>query len=98
MQTTPDQHTNTAAQQSPALKDVPSEDVMRAALYRTLAVLLGSAPQQQELTLLTELGSQETPLGEALGALSHHASQVSIEHLDDEYSALFIGVDRKSVV
>ncbi len=98
MQPTPDSHTDTTAHQNPAIKNVPGEDVMRAALYRTLAVLLGRAPQQQELTLLSELGSEETPLGEALATLSRHASTVSIDQLEEEYSALFIGVGRGELV
>ena len=98
MQTTPDPHTDNAAAKSPAINDVLSEDVMRAALYRTLAVLLGRAPQQPELKLLSELGAQETPLGDALGALSRHASQVNIDQLEDEYSQLFIGVGRGELV
>ncbi|MCP4935140.1 MAG: molecular chaperone TorD family protein [bacterium] len=98
MQTTPDPHSDTAAYQSLAKIDVPSEDVMRAALYRTLAVLLGRTPQQQELTLLTELGSEETPLGEALGTVSRHASRANPDQIEDEYSQLFIGVGRGELV
>ncbi len=98
MQTTSTSSSDISAVESPALKGVPSEDILRAALYRTLAILLGSAPQQRELTMLGKLGSQDTPLGEALGALSRHASHVSVEPLEEEFTSLFIGVGRGELV
>jgi TorA maturation chaperone TorD len=77
--------------------EISSEDVLRADVYRLLAVLLRAAPDQANLDMLATMRGDQTPLGQAVGRLATLASKSSRGSIDLEYHALFIGVEEGEV-
>ncbi|MGI9409898.1 MAG: TorD/DmsD family molecular chaperone, partial [Hyphomicrobiaceae bacterium] len=69
------------------------EDVLRAQLYDLLAGLLSRPPGPDDLSHLARLEGNDTPLGNAIGALARAAGQSEVA-VRDEYHTLFIGVGR----
>lgn len=70
------------------------EDRARAQLYRLLAALLVSQPDQKILSSVAAIEGDDTPLGEALTALARAAAGTDPAAVDDEYHDLFIGIGR----
>jgi len=77
--------------------DISPEDRLRADVYRLLAVLLRTAPDQANLDMLATMRGDETPLGKAVGRMAVLASKSSPASVDLEYHALFIGVHEGEV-
>ncbi len=73
--------------------DVSVEDVLRADVYRLLAVLLRAAPDEENLAMLATMRGDETVLGRAVGSLAMLAKKTTSAEIDIEYHALFIGTD-----
>ncbi len=71
---------------------VASEDALRANTYAFLAALLRQPPDADMLSELAKLGSDDTEMGRALGALAAVARVCPAEQVEDEFQALFIGV------
>lgn len=67
--------------------------MLRADVYRLLAVLLRSPPDQDNLNMLAAMRGDETPLGRAVGQLANIASLSTPASVDMEYHTLFIGID-----
>ena len=59
-----------------------------------MARLLGAPADAEFLGMLTGLKGDDSPLGQAVAALSEVAKNVSLEEAVDEYNALFIGVTK----
>ncbi|HEY5738269.1 MAG TPA: molecular chaperone TorD family protein, partial [Gammaproteobacteria bacterium] len=78
------------------------EQVYRAAAYSLLAALLRAPPDRALLEHVARLspGSDAEPdeLLEAMRQLSASAAKSSLEQIDDEYHALFIGIGRGELV
>lgn len=73
---------------------VSEEDQQRANIYRLLARSLSAPPDQDLLTLFTQLTGDETVLGSAFSELGKAASKLSVEQAAEEYQNLFIGLGR----
>jgi TorA maturation chaperone TorD len=75
-----------------ATTSVAEEELVRAHLYGLLASLLAAPPSRNALDLLKGLRGDDSPLGEALGALADGARALSPNEIEAEFNALFIGV------
>lgn len=73
-----------------------ADNELRASTYRLLATLLAAPPKQELLTVLKEMdvGAEDAPLAPAWRMLTLAAQRATLDGLDDEYHALFIGVTR----
>ena len=77
------------------------EQSYRAGAYNLLANLLRATPEQPVLAQLAELAAvntQQDELALAMSMLGLAAQGSSLEQLDDEYHALFIGLGRGELV
>lgn len=73
------------------------EDAVRGTIYRLLAALLYRSPEADLLASLAVLAPAEDrpgPMADALRLLSLAGENATVEAVDDEYHALFIGVGR----
>ena len=75
-------------------QEIPEEDLLRAQFYGLLARLLTSPPTEDLLNVLRDLDGDDTPMGQALGALSYETAKISEEDAADEFNTLFIGMVR----
>jgi len=73
--------------------EVSVEDILRADVYRLLAVLLRSAPDEENLAMLSTMRGDKTVLGQAVASLAMLAQKTTPSEIDIEYHALFIGTD-----
>ncbi len=73
--------------------EVSLEDVLRADVYRLLAVLLRAGPDEENLSMLATMHGDETVLGKAVASLAMLAQKSTPSQIDIEYHALFIGID-----
>ena len=71
-----------------------SLDLLRSEQYRFLARVLAVVPSADLLRDLSALQGDETPLGQAYGALARTAAATDAEAVAREYFELFIGVGR----
>ena len=71
---------------------VLKEEEYRAHLYQLLARLLDAPADSGLLELLAGLDGDDSPLGQAIGALSEVAENITLEEAVEEYNELFIGV------
>ena len=67
---------------------------MRAQVYQLLATLLSEPPSAEELTSVSRLQGNDTPLGQAVSALARVAAKSNFAATSEEYHTLFIGVGR----
>lgn len=77
-----------------AVARVGDEDALRARFYGLLGALLTVPPNAQILDSLAAMRPDASPLGEALGRLAQAATAAKAEAVDEEFTALFIGVGR----
>lgn len=82
------------AEKTVSRRDVEDVDLLRAAEYDLLAVLLGSAPTAALLGRLAELKGDVSALGLAHIDLAHAAEATDETAASREYFNLFIGVGR----
>jgi TorA maturation chaperone TorD len=80
------------------IADVAEEDRLRADLYNFLAALLARPPNAELIERTRALNGDETPLGEAIAALSRVASTVNETAAEREFNRLFIGLGRGEVL
>ncbi len=73
---------------------ISEEDVLRAQLYRLLALYLQSPPKQAELDLAAQLEGDESPLGAGISMLARIAGKAEEASITQEYNDLFIGLGR----
>jgi len=86
------------AQALDAAPSIPEEDLWRAQIYALLGRCLARRPDTALLTALAQLKGDESPMGQALGALAEAARTTSLERAQEEYDALFIGLPRGELV
>lgn len=83
-------------------ESIAEEDRVRANTYRLLGTLLARPPAHEVVDLLKQIEVDETEQDNAMAAawktLNLAAGRATLEGLDDEYHALFIGVGRGEVV
>lgn len=82
--------------------EITEEDQIRANTYRLLGTLMARPPTQEIVDLLRQVDVDEKGQDSAMAAawkiLNLAAMRTTVEALDDEYHALFIGVGRGEVV
>ena len=82
--------------------EITEEDRIRANTYRLLGTLMARPPGQEVIDLLQQVDIDEAEQDSAMAAawktLSLAAQRATVEELDDEYHALFIGIGRGEVV
>ena len=82
--------------------EITEEDQIRANTYRLLGTLMAKPPAQDIVDLLRQIevdeAEQDSAMAVAWKTLSLAASRTTVDALDDEYHALFIGVGRGEVV
>ena len=87
---------------SETLTSVSQEDELRANAYALLGVLLAGTPNRELLDRLKaiEVGEdqQDTGMAAAWKTLAMAAGRTTLETVDDEYHALFIGIGRGEVM
>jgi TorA maturation chaperone TorD len=87
---------------SETLTSVSQEDELRANAYALLGVLLAGTPNRELLDRLKaiEVGEdqQDTGMAAAWKTLAMAAGRTTLEAVDDEYHALFIGIGRGEVM
>lgn len=105
-----DEHTMTEAnaevgmesRQHSAAHAVAAEDQLRANTWSLLAQLLGNAPDERLLSVLSAIDAGQGDSDDLIGAswrmLAQAASRSSPAELADEYQDLFIGVGRGELV
>lgn len=81
-----------------AYQSVGEEDVLRARFYTLLSNLLLAPPPKDVLADLARLSGDDTPLGQALGALAEAAAQADADAVSEEHMAVLVGVTRGEVV
>lgn len=84
-----------ASNGSPAL---PEAEQLRVHMYRLLARALSMPADEGFLSVLRGLEGDETPLGQAFGALSAVARNTDVAAAAEEYQDLFIGIGRGELV
>jgi len=78
--------------------DIADEDQSRAQLYALLGRLLTAAPDTGLLARLTQIGGDDSELGQALAALSAAARRMEPSRIADEFQDVMVGVTRGEVV
>jgi TorA maturation chaperone TorD len=78
-------------------REIAPEDELRANAYALLAVLLRREPDLGTLRQLAALASDETDMGQALGALAEAARAADPEAVTEEFETLFIGVGESEI-
>ncbi|PLX38143.1 MAG: molecular chaperone TorD [Hyphomicrobiales bacterium] len=73
-------------------RHIAEEDRLRAHLYALIARALAAAPDQDFLDILSRLHRDETPLGQAFGALAAAARDLTAADAEEEYTRLFYGM------
>ena len=83
-------------------RSAPLDDRLRANTYSLLGALLAAAPAESLVRLLTQITPAEVggdgDLAPAWEVLRLAAERASVESLDDEYHALFVGIGRGELV
>ncbi|KZD03909.1 molecular chaperone TorD [Oceanibaculum pacificum] len=73
---------------------VSEEDILRAHYYGFVARFLASPPDKELLDIAARMTGDDTPLGTAIGILAKLVAQTTVEAAREEYTALFIGLNR----
>lgn len=83
-------------------RSAPEAERLRANTYGLLAALLAAPPPQSLIQLLTRITPAEVGGGDQLASawevLRLAGERASVESLDDEYHALFVGIGRGELV
>ena len=77
---------------------VDNEDQLRADMYSFLASLLRIEPNAQLVSQLTNLESDDSPIGKSIKTLSKLASSLDLPTIRDEYVRIFVGVGRGEIL
>jgi TorA maturation chaperone TorD len=78
--------------------EVTEEDRLRAGLYDFLAAVLARPPKAELIERTRALTGDDSPLGQAIAALSRVASTVNETAAEREFNRLFIGLGRGEVL
>tara|TARA_B100001564_G_scaffold278654_1_gene240730 strand:+ start:446 stop:853 length:408 start_codon:yes stop_codon:yes gene_type:complete len=77
---------------------IDNEDQLRADMYSFLASLLRAEPNADLVKQLTNLESDDSPIGKSIKTLSKLASSLDLPTIRDEYVRIFIGVGRGEIL
>ena len=89
---------NLSSSSAKTLDIIDNEDQLRADMYSFLASLLRSEPNEDLVKQLTNLESDDSPIGKAIKTLSKLASSLDLPTIRDEYLQIFIGVGRGEIL
>ena len=77
---------------------IDAEDQLRADMYSFLASLLRTEPTAELVNQLTNLESDDSPIGKSIKTLSKLASSMDLPTIRDEYVRIFVGVGRGEIL
>ncbi len=77
---------------------IDNEDQLRADMYSFLASLLRAEPNEDLVKQLTNLESDDSPIGKSIKTLSKLSSSLDLPTIRDEYVRIFIGVGRGEIL
>ena len=77
---------------------IDTEDQLRADMYSFLASLLRTEPNAELVNQLTNLESDDSPIGKSIKILSKLASSMDLPTIRDEYVRIFVGVGRGEIL
>ena len=77
---------------------IDAEDQLRADMYSFLASLLRTEPNAELVNQLTNLESDDSPIGKSIKTLSKLASSMDLPTIRDEYVRIFVGVGRGEIL
>ena len=77
---------------------IDAEDKLRADMYSFLASLLRTEPTAELVNQLTNLESDDSPIGKSIKTLSKLASSMDLPTIRDEYVRIFVGVGRGEIL
>ena len=77
---------------------IDAEDQLRADMYSFLASLLRTEPTAELVNQLTNLESDDSPIGKSIKILSKLASSMDLPTIRDEYVRIFVGVGRGEIL
>jgi TorA maturation chaperone TorD len=72
---------------------VEPEDALRAEVYALLSRLLYTPPKADLLEVVRGLQGDDSDMGQAVGSLAAAARGLTVDNIEDEYLALFVGLD-----
>ena len=76
------------------INEIDDEERLRADMYSFLASLLRTEPNKELVKQLTNLESDDSPIGKSIKTLSKLASSLDLPTIRDEYVKIFVGVGR----
>lgn len=71
--------------------DISEEDELRARFYALLSRLLHQPASEETLADIRRLEGDDSPMGQALGALAEAAAGMTASEAEAEFTALFVG-------
>ena len=77
---------------------IDNEDQLRADMYSFLSSLLRAEPNADLVKQITNLVSDDSPIGKSIKTLSKLASSLDLPTIRDEYMRIFIGVGRGEIL
>ena len=89
---------NLSSSSAKTLDIIDNEDQLRADMYSFLASLLRAEPNSDLVKQLTNLESDDSPIGKSIKTLSKLASSLDLPTIRDEYVRIFIGVGRGEIL
>ena len=89
---------NLSSNTAKSIDIVDTEDQLRADMYSFLASLLRTEPNAELVNQLTNLESDDSPIGKSIKTLSKLASSMDIPTIRDEYVRIFVGVGRGEIL
>ena len=80
------------------INEIDDEERLRADMYSFLASLLRTEPNEELVKQLTNLESDDSPIGKSIKTLSKLASSLDLPTIRDEYVKIFVGVGRGEIL
>ena len=89
---------NLSSNTAKSIDIIDTEDQLRADMYSFLASLLRTEPNAELVNQLTNLESDDSPIGKSIKILSKLASSMDLPTIRDEYVRIFVGVGRGEIL
>ena len=89
---------NLSSNTAKSIDIIDAEDQLRADMYSFLASLLRTEPNAELVNQLTNLESDDSPIGKSIKTLSKLASSMDLPTIRDEYVRIFVGVGRGEIL
>ena len=80
------------------INEIDDEERLRADMYSFLASLLRTEPNKELVKQLTNLESDDSPIGKSIKTLSKLSSSLDLPTIRDEYVKIFVGVGRGEIL